>query len=142
MRFLNGAIGCIFLVLTLLYGGHPEAHVSCQIMLGLATVLSFVTFLPSMPLPLARVLAISTVGVMFYFFAGFFTMASEFDSQWYQSTASFEAVAFLLAAFFLMAIMSDYSCRLKADCPRNRARATAEKRGFFSVPSDLQKQIS
>ncbi len=142
MRVVNGAIGCIFLVLSLFYAGHPEAHTSCQVMLGLATALSFLTFLPSIPIPLARVLAISTVAVMFFFFAGFFTMATEFDSRWYQSTASFEAVAFLLAAFCLLAVLSEYSCRLKADCPRNRARAKTARKGFFTVPNELQKQIS
>ncbi len=142
MRYVNGAIGCIFLILTLLYASQgASAHLSCLAMLGLATVLSFVTFVPSLPVPFARTLAVVTVAVMFYFFAGFFTMASSFDSQWYKSTAAFEAISFLLAAFCLLPVLSDFSCRLKADCPRRRATATASK-GFFGVPRDLQKQIS
>lgn len=142
MRYVNGAIGLTFLVLTVLSAANAQAHLSCVAMLGVATVLAFLTFVPSMPIPLARVLAIATVGTMFYFFAGFFTMASNFDSRWYTQAASFEAVAFLLTAFCLLAVLSDYSCRLKADCPLNRARTGAQRKGFFTVPSELQKQIS
>ncbi len=142
MRYVNGAIGGIFLILTLLHASQGDsAHLSCLSMLALATTLAFVTFIPTLPVPLSRTLAVVTVAVMFFFFAGFFTMASGFDSQWYKSAAAFEAIAFLLAAFCLLPVLSDFSCRLKADCPRRRASATNNK-GFFSVPRDLQKQIN
>lgn len=142
MRYLNGIIGGIFLILTLLYAGQGStAHFSCLSMLALATALAFTTFAPSLPISLSRVLAVITVATMFYFFAGFFTMASSFEGQWYKSATAFEAIAFLLSAFCLLPVLSDFSCRLKADCPRSRARI-GERKGFFTVPADLQKQIS
>lgn len=141
MRYVNGAIGGVFLILSVLYAGQGSAaHFTCLGMLGTATALAFMTFAPSLPIPLSRVLAVLTVATMFYFFAGFFTMASSFEGQWYKSATAFEAISFLLAAFCLLPVLSDFSCRLKADCPRSRARRTSRK-GFFTVPSELQKQI-
>lgn len=142
MRYVNGVIGGVFLILTLLYAGQGStAHGTCLTMLAFATALAFTTFVPSLPTILSRILAIATVATMFYFFAGFFTMASSFEGQWYRSASAFEAIAFLLSAFCLLPVLSDFSCRLKADCPRSRARKT-ERKGFFTVPSELQKQIS
>ncbi|MFK7915633.1 MAG: hypothetical protein AB8B93_17080 [Pseudomonadales bacterium] len=142
MRYLNGVIGGVFLILTLLYAGQGStAHLTCLTMLALATGLAFTTFVPTLPIALSRVLAVVTVATMFYFFAGFFTMASSFEGQWYKSATAFEAIAFLLSAFCLLAVLSDFSCRLKADCPMSRARKS-ERKGFFTVPNDLQKQIS
>ena len=72
MRYVNGAIGGIFLILTALYVGQGNAfHLSCFAMLSLATLLAFLTFVPALPDALSRVLAVATVATMFYFFAGF-----------------------------------------------------------------------
>ena len=139
---VNGAIGGIFVLLLVKYlTGAAEPNFTCASMLVAATALSFLTLLPSLPLLLTRVLALTTVVLMFYFFASFFFLVPSFGAEWYRGQESLTALSFLFGAFCMIPLMSEYSCRLKADCPQRRKRGAAA-RGFFTVPEDLQKQIS
>jgi hypothetical protein len=72
--------------------------------------------------------------MMFFFFAAFFLIVPKLTADWYLSQYGWEAVCRILGAFVMIPILSDYSCRLKAECLEAReARRTA----FFSVPSDV-----
>ena len=110
-------------------------------MLVAATSLSFLTFIRELPLWLTRVAAVLTVVLMFYFFASFFFLVPSLGADWYRSPGSLTSLSFLLGAFLMIPLMSEYSCRLKADCPRRRERGVAA-RGFFTVPEKVQKQLS
>lgn len=139
---VNGAIGGVFVLLLVMYvTGVEEMNNNCAGMLGSATVLSFLTFIPRLPLWAVRTAAVLTVGLMFYFFASFFYLAPTLGEAWYRSPGSLTVFSFLFGAFCMIPLLSEYSCRLKADCPHRRQRGIA-KRGFFSVPEKLQKQLS
>jgi len=45
------------------------------------------------------------------------------------------AVCRILAAFLMIPVLSDYSCRLKKDCVEARE---ARRNAFFSVPSHIR----
>ena len=63
------------------------------------------------------------------FFAGFFMDVPKLESDWYGNQDGWFAVTSrtLLAAFAMIPILSDYSCRCKADC----IHARAAQGGFF-----------
>ena len=74
---------------------------------------------------------------MFFFFAWFFLMVPSLEADWYANQAGWAAVCRLLGAFLMIPILSEYSCRLKADCLEARA---ARRTAFFSVPSHIRPE--
>ena len=50
------------------------------------------------------------------------------------NTSTMDALGMLIGAFAMIPVLSDYSCRLKADC---REELATRKRGsFFSAPQE------
>jgi len=95
---------------------------------GLGSVLAFVTLIPHIGLISARMLALVTTIVMFFYFAGFFQLAPTLAADWYAGGKARAAISLLLAGFAMIPILSYYSCRMKAECPlRRRARRKLER---------------
>lgn len=129
------------LLATYLVGGEAE-NGTCAGMLVTATGLSFLTFIKDLPLWLTRTAAVFTVVLMFFFFSSFFQLVPTLGADWYRAPGSLTSLSFLLGAFLMIPLMSEFSCRLKkADCPRRKQRGVAA-RGFFTVPDKVQKQLS
>ena len=78
-------------------------------------------------------------GLMFFYFAAFFSMAMHFNEHWYHSGLALDAIGLLFSAFAMIAVLSEYSCRLKADCLERREE---KRRAFFSVPQHIDRTIS
>jgi len=77
-----------------------------------------------------RVLAVSTMLLMFFYFFGFFKLAPGLAELWWQSEVGREALGLFVGGFAMMPVLSCYSCRLKATrAPKDR-RAPA----VFSSP--------
>lgn len=139
MRIVNSMIGCTLLAFALLHCFIPGSlHLVAIYVAGAA--LSLYTLKTGVPVRTARVLAIATTAVMFFYFAGFFRMAPYFHEYWYRSSEAVEAVGMLLSAFAMIPILSCYSCMLKAECQEamqaRRARK-AKTPAFFSVPDSI-----
>ena len=132
MLYLNGAIGCIFVIFALLHAPHPMPFMWAPY-LG-AALLALISCRREISTGLARVLAILTMMTMFYFFAAFFVHVPKLAADWYLHQEGWDAVCEILAAFAMIPILSDFSCRLKAEC----REARAARRAFFSVPSNIQ----
>ena len=134
MHIINGAIGLILAALAVLHVSMPECT-QVTIAYAVGSLLAFLTLIPFMSIPVARMFAVATTACMFFYFAGFFSMAPELHTQWYRGMQAREAFSQLMAAFFMIPVLSSYSCRLKAEC-----REAMEKRrtGFFSVPDELR----
>lgn len=132
MQYITGFIGCTFITIALMHAFHPTP-LSWAPYVG-AAFLAFITLKNEIRLPVARVLAITTTVVMFFFFAGFFVVIPQLATDWYLQQAGWSAVCLILSAFLMLPILSDYSCRLKADCHEARV---ARRRAFFSVPSHI-----
>jgi membrane-bound ClpP family serine protease len=141
MRMINGLIGLMLLALALLHFFIPNSYVTVVIFLAGAG-LAFVTLIRGgVGLRVARVLAVATTAVMFFYFAGFFLMAGSFNEHWYYSGAAFEGVGMLLSAFAMIPVLSCYSCMLKAEGHRREVNA-ARSPAFFRVPENIRDSAS
>jgi|GEM_PF-1115890 len=146
MRMVNAIIGFLLLTLAMLHVFIPN-HMLFASLYGIGALLSFTTMRHEMRVSTARTLAVVTTALMFFYFAGFFRMASYFTDTWYQSGAALEGVAMLLSAFAMIPILSSFSCILKADetCElhgRASREAPADGRSpaFFRVPEGVQEK--
>ena len=138
MPMMTGLIGCILLVLAIVHVFIPDGYLITLLYLT-GAVLAFVTLKRDISINLARVLAIGTTGLMFFYFAAFFSMAMHFNEHWYHSGLALDAIGLLFSAFAMIAVLSEYSCRLKADCLERREE---KRRAFFSVPQHIDRTIS
>ena len=139
LNVLNVLIGSILLILAILHSFIPNTTL-LTIVYALGAAITLLTLHRSMSIGMARVLAVMTTALMFFYFAGFFKLATHFDAYWYRTGASLEAVGLLLAAFAMIPVLSAYSCLLKADC--REAFELRKRRAFFSVPQSVEDQIA
>ena len=141
MRVLNGVIGCVLLTIAILHAFIPHSgFFTLLVLYSAGALLAFLTWSHRLTLSMARVLAICTTALMFFYFAGFFTMAPHFTETWYQSASALEAIGLLLSAFAMIPVLSCYSCMLKAECRESLEEGKAPARGgFFSVPNHVHK---
>lgn len=133
MHYVNALIGITFVVIALLHAPHPNPLSWAPF--SVAAILAFITLKTELSIPLSRVFAIATTVMMFFFFAGFFLIVPKLAADWYTHQAGWDAVTRVLAAFAMIPILSDYSCRLKAECREARRK---QGRAFFSVPDRIQ----
>lgn len=140
MRIVNAIIGCILLVFAGLHAFIPN-HLHLVVAYGIGALFAFITVKPGgMGINTARVFAVGTTAVMFFYFAGFFTMAPHFEAEWLKTGAALEGLGMLLSAFLMIPILSCYSCFLKAEgCDEFREKEALKTGAFFSVPKDAQQ---
>ncbi len=139
MRLVNVIIGCVLLTFAVLHAFIPS-HLHFTLAFGAGAFFAFVTILPGgMGINAARLFAVGTTAVMFFYFAGFFTMAPEFEEGWVRTGAALEGLGMLFSAFLMIPILSCYSCMLKAEgCEQFGAKQEPKRGAFFSVPEDIK----
>jgi hypothetical protein len=143
MQYVYAFIGILFVGIALLHVPHPSPWLWLPYAAG--AVLAFLTLVPNLSIMLARVLAIGATALMFFFFAGFFMEVPRLASDWYQGQEGWAVVARLLGAFTLIPLLSDFSCRCKAECREARVACrerTIRHRGFFSAPEQPRPRSS
>ena len=133
---LNGLIGSILLVFAIMHAFIPNG-LFLSGLYALGAVLALITLKREISLLLARILAVATTALMFFYFAKFFQMALRFNEHWYHSGVALDAIGLLFSAFAMIAVLSEYSCRLKADCAE---RVAQKRRAFFSVPHHIEER--
>ena len=133
MQYIHGFIGFVLVVMALIHVPFPDPLE--WLPYAVAACLAFITLSQNMSMGIARILAISTAATMFFFFAIFFLLVPRLDADWYTTQFGWAAVCRILAAFLMLPILSDYSCRLKKDCMEARE---ARRSAFFSVPSHIR----
>lgn len=138
MPMMTGLIGCILLGLAVVHIFVPN-HLLVASLYGAGAALAFITLKRDISVLLARVLAIATTALMFFYFAGFFKMSLKFNEHWYQGGTALDALGLLISAFAMIAVLSEYSCLLKADC---KERMEEKNRAFFSVPQHIDRKIT
>jgi hypothetical protein len=131
MQWIHGLIGLAFVVLALLHVPHPSPYV--WVPYAAAACLTFVTLFRGIHLLISRVLAVVTTVLLFYFFAGFFMEVPELKTGWYGRQEAWGAISMLFGAFAMLSILSDFSCRCKAEC---RERKEQGNNAFFSAPGE------
>ena len=130
MLYLSGLIGCVFLLIASLHVPHPTPFAWVPY-LG-AGALALIALKREIGDGVVRALAVVTTLTMFFFFAGFFMVVPKLAADWYQHQEGWAAVCLLLCAFAMIPILSNYSCRLKADC-----RSAKRRLAFFSIPDHI-----
>ncbi len=138
MLYVHGLIGIIFIAIALIHVPHPTPLFWLPYALG--AFLTLFTLRTELSVPVSRVLALSTTVLMFFFFASFFVTVPKLAADWYTHQHGWEAVCLILGAFAMIPILSDYSCRLKAECLE--ARRAARKHSFFSVPEHIRSSAN
>ncbi|MFU8815135.1 MAG: hypothetical protein ACNA7W_07300 [Pseudomonadales bacterium] len=136
-------IAVTFVVLALLHVPHPSPLLWLPYAAGAA--LAAFTLIPNLQVMLARLLAVAATALMFFLFAGFFMEVPKLESSWYQDQEGWAAVSRLLAAFLLIPVLSDYSCRCKAECREARAASRLrphKSSGFFTAPDQPRTRSS
>lgn len=139
MRMVNAIIGCVLLVFAVLHVFIPN-NFHFVFAYGIGALFAFITVKPGgMGIKTAGIFAVGTTAIMFFYFAGFFTMAPHFEAEWHKTGAALEGLGMLLSAFLMIPILSSYSCFLKGeDCDEFRAEKESKRGSFFSVPKDVR----
>ncbi len=139
MRTVNAIIACVLATFAVLHAFIPS-HLHIALLFGAGAFLAALTVIPrSMSINTARLFAIGTTAIMFFYFAGFFTMAPEFEDGWHKTGAALDGLAMLLSAFLMIPVLSCYSCLLKAEgCEHFRAKEEPKRGAFFSVPDHIK----
>ena len=132
MSFIHGFIGSVLLLMAVIHMPFPSPF--AWLPYTIAASLAFITLLPNLSMGLSRLLAVATVGLMFFFFALFFLLVPRLEADWYMTQYGWSAVCRILTAFLMLPILSEYSCRLKKDCMEARR---ARRGAFFSVPNHI-----
>jgi len=140
MRTVNTIVACILASFAVLHVFIPS-HLPLAALFGAGALLSALTVIPrSMSIHAARVAAVITAALMFFYFAGFFTMAPEFEEGWHKTGAALDGLAMLLSAFLMIPVLSCYSCLLKAEgCEQFRSKEEPKRGSFFSVPDHIEE---
>ncbi|MCZ6617955.1 MAG: hypothetical protein O7E57_07455 [Gammaproteobacteria bacterium] len=113
MQYFNGLIGCGFIILALLHTA--EMSHTCWISYSSAALLAFISLKSNIHLATSRILAGVTTLLMFFYFASFFTVAPGLEDEWYRENKFWEAISQIMAAFCLIPVLSNYTCRLKTE---------------------------
>ena len=129
MRLLMIGITAAFAAFALLQLDDPDSGVWFSIY-GIGALGAGLTLLDNLPRTAHRLLAVSTMLLMFFYFFGFFELAPGLPRQWWTSEVGREALGLLFAAFAMIPVLSCYSCRLKATCADKDRRSPA----VFSSP--------
>ncbi len=140
MRMVNAIIGCVLLIFAGLHAFIPN-NFHLVLAYGIGALFAFITVKPGgMGIKTARIFAVGTTAIMFFYFAGFFTMAPQFEADWLKTGAALEGLGMLLSAFLMIPILSCYSCFLKGEgCDEFREKEVSKRGTFFSVPKDVQQ---
>jgi hypothetical protein len=113
MRYLNGAMGLIFLALAALQLAGPTPLWSLYFVAG--AVLAFADLKSELSLWTVRILAVSSTLAMFLYFGGFFGFVELFeDDKWYNLEGSTRCMSLLAAGFCMIPVLSEFTWRMKA----------------------------
>ena len=139
MRTVTAIIACVLATFAVLHAFIPN-HLFIAFLFGAGAFLAAITIIPrSMGIHTARFLALCTTALMFFYFAGFFSMAPEFEEGWHKTGAALDGLAMLLSAFLMIPVLSCYSCLLKAEgCEQFRTKKEPKRGAFFSVPDHIK----
>jgi hypothetical protein len=126
MCYVTASLGVVLALFAVLHIGQPDGLLWTTVFAG-GAILAFLTLKRDMPLMIARVLAVLSSLAMFWFFAGFFRLAPHLNADWYERAAAIDAIGLLFAGFAMITILSEYSCRMKAEGHTRRRQQPAHR---------------
>ena len=119
MRYVNGLIGVALIVLALSYLSENDSA-PWSLIYGYGALLALLSLKSRITYPVAWIGAIGATVAMFCYFALFFQMVPHLRGDWI--VHRHESLYLVVAAFCMIPVLSNFSCRLKG----NRGLKTAE----------------
>ena len=132
MRYVNGLIGLALIVLALSYLREADSA-RWSLIYGYGALVALVSLKPQITYPVAWIGAIGATVAMFCYFALFFQMVPHLRGDWIAHRH--ESMYLVVAAFCMIPVLSDFSCRLKGNRGLKTARNPVQIRRFFQLPS-------
>lgn len=119
MYYVNAGLGLVLIVLAA-FQLFSEANMELAAAFLGGALLALATLTRRMSLLTVNVLAVLTVVAMFFYFAGFFQLVPQLH-HWYMRGEAVHCLGLLFAAFAMIPVLSEYSCRKKSEqCQRSR----------------------
>ena len=131
MQYVNAITACALLALALAMRAEPMVAAT----FGVGAALAAIAFKHWLRLWMVRVLAFGAAAVMFLCFGQFMSLVPTLQPDWYwQPREALDAVGLLFAAFAMIPVLSEYSCRMKASEECERARREFQERKPLLAP--------
>ncbi len=112
MHYVNAGLGVALLALAAFQVSQGNLPLAAALFGG--GFLALITLKRQMSLFTVNVFAISTVVAMFFYFAGFFQLVPQLH-HWYMRGEALHCLGLLFAAFAMIPVLSEYSCRKKSE---------------------------
>jgi hypothetical protein len=118
MHYVNAALGVVLVALACFQ--FIDGNLALAAALFGGGFLALITLKRSMSLFTVNVFAVATVVAMFFYFAGFFQLVPQLH-HWYMRGEALHCLGLLFAAFAMIPVLSEYSCRKKSEqCEHSR----------------------
>ena len=131
MRYVNGVIGAALFVLALSYLSESSS-VPWSLIYGYGALVALLSLKSRVTSRVAWVGAIGATVAMFCYFALFFQMVPHLRGDWIAHRH--ESVYLVAAAFCMIPVLSNFSCRLKGSAGLKTAENTVKVRRLFQLP--------
>ena len=131
MRYVNGVICVALFVLALSYLSESNS-VPWSLIYGYGALVALLSLKSRVTYPVAWVGAIGATVALFCYFALFFQMVPHLRGDWIAQRH--ESIYLVAAAFCMIPVLSNFSCRLKGSAGLKTAENTVKVRRFFQLP--------
>ena len=131
MRYVNGLIGVALLVLALTYLDEADS-VPWSLIYGYGALVALLSLKTRITEQVAWIGAIGATAAMFCYFALFFQMVPHLRGDWV--FRGHECIYLVAAAFCMIPVLSDFSCRLKGNRGLKPAGDAAKAKRLFQLP--------
>ena len=131
MRYVNGLIGVALLILAFSYLSKDNSA-PWSLIYGYGALVALLSLKSRITNPVAWTGAIGATVAMFCYFALFFQMVPHLRGDWIAHRH--ESMYLVVAAFCMIPVLSNFSCRLKGGRGLKTAEDTAKTRRLFHLP--------
>ena len=131
MRYVNGLIGVALLVLALTYLNEADS-VPWTLIYGYGALVALLSLKTRITERVAWIGAIGATAAMFCYFALFFQMVPHLRGDWV--FRGHECIYLVAAAFCMIPVLSDFSCRLKGNRGLKPAGDAVKVKRLFPLP--------
>ena len=131
MRYVNGLIGVALIVLALSYLSENDSA-PWSLIYGYGALVALLSLKSRITYPVAWIGAIGATVAMFCYFALFFQMVPHLRGDWIAHRH--ESMYLVVAAFCMIPVLSNFSCRLKGNRGIKTAEGAARAKRLFQLP--------
>ena len=131
MRYVNGLIGVVLIVLAFSYLSKDNS-VPWSLIYGYGALVALLSLKSRISNPVAWTGGIGATIAMFCYFALFFQMVPHLRGDWIAHRH--ESMYLVVAAFCMIPVLSNFSCRLKGDRGLKTAEDAAKAKRLFQLP--------